>query len=485
MEYSSKPFFQDGFLWGASIAAWQVEGGVDADGRTPAIIDLNSQTKKPFADNSIAADHYHRYKEDVALMAECGMTSYRFSIAWSRIIPKSDGEVNQRGIAFYNNLIDELVDHGITPIVTLYHYDMPVWVDEKLGGWKSRATVEAFDQYCRVCFSEFGDRVKYWLTINEQNMQICYGDWLGVSKGCDDWERDQWRINHIMNLCHAKAVIACHELVPGGMAGPVPGCVPIYPQSCKPLDQIAAMNAEEFTEKIWYDTYAHGWYSEFLQAFWNRNEIDPGIEPGDKELMSQAKIDFFALNCYRSNTARWATEDEAPHAYLLNKHGIKGQMELPVVPGSYALVTNPFVEYTDWDWEIDPVSLRYLLRYMWNHYGLPMMITENGFGAHESKDENDEVHDPERIAFLRGQIEQVGLAIADGCKVIAYNPWSFTDLLSTGNGIEKRYGLVFVDATDDDLNKAKETGEAPSLRRIPKDSFYWYSKVIKSNGSDL
>ena len=122
---------------------------------------------------------------------------------------------------------------------------------------------------------------------------------------------------------------------------------------------------------------------------------------------------------------------------------------------------------------------------MWNHYGLPMMITENGFGAHESKDENDEVHDPERIAFLRGQIEQVGLAIADGCKVIAYNPWSFTDLLSTGNGIEKRYGLVFVDATDDDLNKAKETGEAPSLRRIPKDSFYWYSKVIKSNGSDL
>ena len=173
MYYGHNPKFPDNFMWGASSAAWQVEGGVADGGRTPAIIDLNSKTKKPFADNTYAADHYHHYKEDVALMAECGFSSYRFSLSWSRIIPHADGKVNPEGIAFYNDLINELVAHNITPIVTLYHYDLPVWVDE-LGGWKSRDTVERFEHYCRVCFENFGDRVKYWLSLNEQNMQICY-----------------------------------------------------------------------------------------------------------------------------------------------------------------------------------------------------------------------------------------------------------------------------------------------------------------------
>ena len=159
MYYGHNPKFPDNFMWGASSAAWQVEGGVADGGRTPAIIDLNSKTKKPFADNTYAADHYHHYKEDVALMAECGFSSYRFSLSWSRIIPHADGKVNPEGIAFYNDLINELVAHNITPIVTLYHYDLPVWVDE-LGGWKSRDTVERFEHYCRVCFENFGDRLR-------------------------------------------------------------------------------------------------------------------------------------------------------------------------------------------------------------------------------------------------------------------------------------------------------------------------------------
>lgn len=484
MHYDHQPVFPSTFMWGASSAAWQVEGGTTEGGRTPAIIDLNSQTKVPFADNSIAADHYHHVHEDVELMAECGFTSYRFSLAWPRIIPASDGVINEEGVRFYNELIDDLVAHGITPIATLYHYDMPVWVDEELGGWKSRKTVDAFEHYARVCFERFGDRVKYWLSINEQNMQICYGDWLGVSKGCDDWFRDKWRINHIMNLCHAKAVIACHELVEDGKIGPVPGMVPIYPYSCDPMDQIAAMNAEEFTEKLWNDTYATGEYSTFIQNYWKNHDIDPGIEPGDLELMKQAKIDFFAVNCYRSNTAKWAPADAEPHSYDMNKTGEKGKLIFPVVPGEYQLVYNPHVEYTDWDWEIDPVSMRYVLRYMWDHYHLPMMITENGYGAHEHKDENGEVHDQYRIDFLRETIYQLGLAIEDGCDVIAYNPWSFTDLLSTGNGIEKRYGLVYIDATDDELNEAKAAGTLPPMKRIKKDSFTWYSALIKSNGTN-
>lgn len=475
MYYKKDPVFPKDFMWGASSAAWQVEGAVAEDGRTAAIIDLNSKTKKPFTDNSIAADHYHHYKEDVALMAECGFSSYRFSLSWSRIIPDETGKVNPKGIEFYNNLINELIAHKITPIVTLYHYDMPVWVDEKLGGWHDRRVIDAFDHYIRVCFEAFGDRVKYWLSINEQNMQICYGKWLGVDKGCTDWEKDKWKINHIMNLCHAKAVLACHELVSGGKIGPVPGYVPIYPESCRPEDQIAAMNAEELTEKIWDDLYAYGEYNGFIKRFWKENDIDPDIRPGDMELIRSAKIDFFALNCYRSNVAKDCKPDDRPVEQQLNKNGVKGQFVYPKFPGLYQLAPNPYVETNDWDWEIDPIALRYMLRYVWDHYHLPMMITENGYGAHESIDPDGHVHDPKRIDFLRDQIYQVGLAVMDGCEVIAYNPWSFTDLLSTGNGMAKRYGLVYVNTTDEELL---------DLKRVKKDSFYWYSKLIRSNGQD-
>ena len=483
MYYKENPKFPEGFMWGASSAAWQVEGGVADGGRTPAMIDLNSKKKKPYADDSICADHYHRYKEDVALMAECGFSSYRFSISWSRIIPHSDGRVNPEGIAFYNDLINELVKNGITPIITLYHYDLPVWVFEELGGWKSRKTIDAFDHYVRTCFENFGDRVKYWLSINEQNMQIVYGHWLGTDAGCTDWEKEQWDINHIMNLCHAKAVIACHEMVEGGKIGPVPGYVPIYPKTCNPADQIAAMNAEELTEKIWNDTYVYGEYSNFVKRYWKEKDIHPDIRPEDLELMKKAKIDFIAVNCYRSNTAHDAKPGTERLEYELNKFGNKGDIQFPNYPGEFALCANPYVEYTDWDWEIDPSAMRYSLRYLWDHYRLPMMITENGFGANETKGEDGQVHDEARINFLRDQIYNVGLAIEDGCEVIAYNPWSFTDLLSTGNGIKKRYGLVYIDTTDEELVNCTDVSKL-SMKRIRKDSFYWYSRLIKSNGTD-
>lgn len=475
MYYKNNPTFPQGFMWGASSSAWQVEGAVAEGGRTPAIIDINSQKKKPYADNSVAADHYHHYKEDVALMAEAGFTSYRFSISWSRIIPASDGEINPEGVEFYNRLINELVSNGITPIATLYHYDMPVWVDEVLGGWRSREIIDAFDHYVRTCLTAFGDRVKYWLSINEQNMQIVYGSWLGIDKGCSNWEHEKWTINHIMNLCHAKAVIACHEIVEGGKIGPVPGYVPIYPNSANPLDQIAAMNAEELTEKMWNDCYVYGEYNGFIRRYWKENNIKVDIRPGDMELMKSAKIDFFALNCYRSNVAKDCSPDDEFVELELNKSGEKGNFVYPKYPGLYQLTFNPYVETTDWDWEIDPVAMRYMLRYVWNHYQLPMMITENGFGAHEEIGDDGKVHDPKRIEFLRNQIYNIGLAIMDGCDVISYNLWSFTDLLSTGNGMAKRYGLVYINTTDEELL---------DLRRIPKDSFHWYSKLIKSNGKD-
>jgi 6-phospho-beta-glucosidase len=467
------PAFPAGFMWGASSAAWQVEGATTEGGRSPSVIDLNSKKKKPYADNSVAADHYHHYKEDVALMAECGFSSYRFSIAWSRIIPDGSGASNPEGIAFYHRLIDELLAHNITPIVTLYHYDLPLCLQERYGGWSDRRIIDDFDHYCRVVFREYGDKVKYWLSLNEQNMQICYGEWLGVAEGVKDWDKAKYRINHIMNLAHAKAVIACHELVKEGKIGPVPGYVPIYAESCRPEDQIAAMNAEELTEKFWLDLYVNREYSGFIRRYWNENGIDPDIRPGDMELIAKAKIDFIALNCYRSNVAKDCKPGEREVELQLNKEGVKGKFVYPKFPGLYQLAPNPYVKTTDWDWEIDPIALRYMLRYVNDHYRLPMMITENGYGAHDKLESDGTIHDKERIDFLRDQIYQIGLAIEDGCDVIAYNLWSFTDLLSTGNGMAKRYGLVYINTTDQDVL---------DLRRIRKDSFHWYSKLIRSNG---
>jgi 6-phospho-beta-glucosidase len=234
------------------------------------------------------------------------------------------------------------------------------------------------------------------------------------------------------------------------------------------------MNAEELTEKIWNDLYVFGEYNGFVQKYWAENNITPDIREGDMDLIKQAKIDFFALNCYRSNVAKDCPPTESFTELELNKSGLKGNFVYPKYPGLYALDSNPFVETTDWDWEIDPVAMRYMLRYVHDHYQLPMMITENGFAAHEDLDVNGEIHDQKRIDFLRDQIYQIGLAIEDGCDVIAYNLWSFTDILSTGNGMAKRYGLVFVNSTDDDVR---------DLRRVKKASFTWYSELIKSNGT--
>ena len=471
-----KKGFPDNFLWEASSSAWQVEGGVNEGGRSKSIIDINSRKKKPFKDNSVTADFYHNYKEDIALMKEAGFSSYRFSLAWPRIYPNDSGVPNQEGIDFYNDVIDTLIEAGITPIVTLYHYDMPVWIDEKYDGWYGRGIVDEFEKYAITCFKEFGDRVKYWLAINEQNMQIVYGDWLGVCKNKETWFEDKWKVNHIMNLCHAKAVNACHKYVEGGKIGPVPGYVPLYPKTSHPMDQIAVLNAEELTQKIWNDTNFYGEYSSYVKEYWKKNNIDPDIIDGDLELMKSAKIDFIGLNCYRSQVARWPENSEIDTDIQLNATGNRGEFVFPVYKDLYTLDYNDYTEKTDWDWEIDPVSMRYSIRYLWNLYQLPIVVTEVGYSAHEDLSEDDKLHDQYRIDFLRDVILNIKESINDGAEVFGFNPWSFTDLLSTGNGMAKRYGLVFINTTDE---------EDRDLRRIPKDSFYWYKDVINSNGEKL
>ena len=234
------------------------------------------------------------------------------------------------------------------------------------------------------------------------------------------------------------------------------------------------MNAEELTQKIWDDLYVFGEYNGFVKAYWKENDIDPLILDGDMEEIKKAKIDFIAVNCYRSDVGK-APDPSFTREIGLNKYGIKGQFEYPNLPGYYALARNQYVETTDWDWHIDGACMRYTMRYLYDHYHLPMMITEAGFGAHEDLGEDGKIHDNYRIDYLRDYIYNLGLAIEDGVEVIGFNPWSFTDLLSTGNGMAKRYGLVFVNTTDEDVR---------DLKRYKKDSFYWYSDLIKSNGQN-
>ncbi|MFV0452008.1 MAG: glycoside hydrolase family 1 protein [Propioniciclava sp.] len=478
MEYRSDqitPFPAD-FLWGAASSAFQVEGAAELDGKKLSTVDLNTRRKPGRASSDVAADHYHRFREDVALMAEAGFSSYRCSLSWPRLLPDGAGAVNGQGVAFYHQLIDELLAHQITPIVTLFHYDLPLALQEKYRGWHSRQVIDDFAEYCRLVFTEYGDKVPYFLTLNEQNMQIVYGDWLGLAdRGVEDFRRSQWQINHIMNLCHATAVRLCRELAPAAKIGPVPGYVPLYPASPRPEDVLAALNADEVTQKFWLDTWVHGEYSTFQWKYMTDRGLAPEIVDGDLELMKSAPVDFIAINNYRSNVAAHCGLDEEPRAIGLNKDGVPGQFVYPKVPGVFQQTVNPHLAMTDWDWEIDPMGLRFSLRDVYNHYRLPLMITENGFGAYDTLSPDGTVHDPYRIEYLKACIEQVQLAITDGVPVFSYNPWSFTDLISTGNGISKRYGLVYVDRDEDDLR---------TLDRIRKDSFFWYQRVVTSHGRE-
>lgn len=477
MDYKNlKPFPKD-FLWGAATSAYQVEGAAEEDGKGLSQQDVLNK-KAGFADASVASDHYHRFKEDVALMKQLGLRSYRFSIAWSRIMPDGSGEVNERGVQFYHDLIDELIENGIEPIPTLYHYDMPLALVEKYDGWINRQSVDDFVKYARVVIGEYGDKVKTWLTINEQSIIVLY--WtqkcLIPDKYLDD-PQIRYQINHHLNLAHAHSCKLVHELVPGGKVGAAIGYGPIYALTSKPEDALAAMNAEDLRNRYYLDVYFKGEYNESAMIYLEEHGMAPRIEPGDLELFKEGYSDFLALNYYASECAKMPEENKGFTDAGVNLSGVKGEISAhEIKPGFYEIVKNPLCDSTDWDWTVDPIGMEYLLRDIYTRYGKPLMITENGFGAFDELEAGDKVHDDYRIDYLRGHIIAMRRAMHRGVEVLSYNPWSFMDVLSTSNGYKKRYGFVYINRKDDDLL---------DLRRIKKDSFYWYQKVIESNGEEV
>ena len=464
MKYHTLKPFPEGFLWGASTSAYQVEGAYLEDGKGLSVSDT-AAIPEGTTNFNVASDHYHHYKEDIALLAEMGFKEYRFSIAWPRIIPDGDGEINPKGVEFYNNLINEIVKYNITPVVTLYHFDLPQALQDKYGGWASRQCIEDYVRYVKVCFENYGDRVHYWLTINEQNMMVIYHPYPS--------EKAKYQCNHHMLLAQARAMIECHKMLPDSKIAPAPNITCQYPASSSPEDYLAAMDYDQLRNRMYLDTAVFGKYPEAFMEYLRQNDAEPEIQDGDMEILAAGKPDFIAFNYYGGGTMKYISYEDGKEAK--NKPG-EFMVGLMTEPGLAQGAPNPLQKRTSYGMGIDPTGLRITLRQLWERYHLPLLITENGCGVPDKLEEDGSIHDDYRIDYLRVHIQACQEAITDGVNLMGYSPWSAIDLVSTHQGVTKRYGFIYVNRDEFDLK---------DMARYKKDSFYWYKKVIASNGQDL
>ncbi|WP_349948324.1 glycoside hydrolase family 1 protein [Lacrimispora sp. BS-2] len=470
-----KANFPENFLWGASSSAFQIEGGWDEGGKGLTVADVNSFKRSDIqADSKAASDFYHHWEEDIRLMKELGMEIYRFSISWARIIPDGDGETNQAGIDFYNKIIDGLLEQGIQPFITLYHFDLPYALVEKYNGWESRECVKAFERYANICFKAFGDRVTYWQVHNEQNLMVRVNERVNITAD-DPWEADRQRaqMDYHMFLAHALAVKACHSIIPNGKIGPAVSSTCTYPESNRPEDVWAARMNDWFKTDYCLDMHYYGCYPGYYMRYLEERNIVPVMEPEDEEILKGAKMDFIALNYYRTLCVRYLPADEGHPA---------GERAFPINEvdfdqyGYFHHIKNEHLASSEYGAQIDPLGLRTVLNSYYQKYHLPLIITENGLGAADTLTEDGKIHDEYRISYLRAHIQAISQAMEDGVSVMGYSPWSFMDLLSSHEGFRKRYGFVYVNREDHDLK---------DMRRIKKDSYFWYRRVIETNGNEL
>lgn len=459
--------FPSDFLWGASTSAYQVEGGVDNTGKGLSIIDA-LRHPDGMADFRVASDHYHRFKEDVALFKELGLKAYRFSIAWSRVFPNGIGEVNQQGIEFYQNLIDELVSNGIEPIITLYHFDLP-YALQKQGGWENRATIEAFEAYADFLLNTFSDKVTYWLTINEQNTMILHPGAIGVDPDYPIASKQALnQQSHHMFLAQAKVYQLIHDKYPKCKVGPAINTTSMYQATSRPEDAIAAHNWETIRCYGFLEVAVNGRYHPLAWRYMVDRDTAPEIMSGDEDILQANRPDFIAINYYSTATIAASKGDNSDISARAGDQQIMlGE------PGVYRAAENPYVDKTPYGWVVDPIGLRLTLRKVFERYHLPILISENGMGSPDKLEDNDRVYDSYRIEFYQSHIKQMQLAITDGVKLIGYCPWSAIDLVSTHQGYAKRYGFIYVNRDDNSLK---------DLRRIKKESFYWYQNLIRLNG---
>ncbi|MCR2052943.1 glycoside hydrolase family 1 protein [Actinomyces bowdenii] len=465
--------FPEGFLWGGALAANQYEGAYDEGGKGLSVQDVMPQgivgprTPAPTPDNLklIGIDFYHRYGQDIALLAEMGFTVFRFSIAWSRIFPRGDeAEPNEEGLAFYDRVLDELEKHGIEPLITLSHYETPLHLAEAYDGWTDRRLIGFFERYARTVLERYGRRVKYWLTFNEIN-SVLHEPFMSGGIGTPKEElsdQDLYQAIHHELVASAAATRIAHEVNPEIQVGCMILAIPFYPLTPDPRDAWAAKQAER-ANYAFGDVHVRGRYPGYLLRTLRDKGVELDITEEDRRTLAENTVDFVSFSYYMSSCETATQDRQAGGGNLMGG------------------VINPTLEVSQWGWAIDPIGLRTILGDYWDRWGKPLFIVENGLGARDElvtgADGAPTVIDDYRIAYMRDHLIQVGEAIADGVEVMGYTAWGCIDCVSASTAqMSKRYGLIYVDRNDDGSG---------TLERYRKKSFGWYQQVIATNGGSL
>lgn len=471
------------FLWGGAVAAHQLEGGWNEDGKGPNVCDVLTagahgvlrritDTVEPGEryPNHDAIDFYHHYKEDIAMFGEMGFKCFRTSIAWARIFPNGDeSEPNEAGLKFYDDMFDELLRHGIEPVITLSHFEMPLHLAKEYGGWMNRKVIDFFVKFAKVCFERYSGKVKYWMTFNEINNQMNYKNdifgWTNSGVRFSQYEKPEeamYQAAHHELVASALAVKAGHEINPDFQIGCMIAMVPIYPYSCRPSDMILSVQ-EMHMRYFFADIHCRGHYPNYAKKLFAQKGYHINITPEDEAALAAGTVDYIGFSYYMSNT--------------VNSQAYTDTSEMINASSPYT-VDNPYTKATEWGWTIDPEGLRYSLNILYERYEKPLFIVENGFGAIDVLNEDKTCNDAPRIAYLRAHIEEMKKAVElDGVELMGYTPWGCIDLVSFTTGeLRKRYGFIYVDKNDDGTGTGK---------RYRKQSFDWYKKVIETNGEDL
>lgn len=481
--------FPKGFLWGGAVAANQVEGAWNVDGKGWSVEDV--VTYKPKVDvkdykanvhislDGIRAamadtdptyyakrrgiDFYHHYKEDLALFAEMGFKVLRLSIAWARLFPTGEEEApNEAGVAFYEDVFREMKRLNIEPLVTLSHYEMPLNLALKYNGWADRRVIDLFVRFSRVCFEQFGQYVKYWLNFNEIDSLIRHSfTTAGIIPelcGVRGELACCYQAAHHQFVAGARVTKLLRELVPGAKMGLMLTKLTTYPRTCAPAD-VAATQKKNLENFFYADVQVFGEYPRMILRDLEKRGLTPVMEAGDLQEIRENTVDFVSFSYYNSST-----ESVDPNAERTPGNTILG-------------VKNPYLESSEWGWQVDPVGLRISLIELYDRYRVPLFVVENGLGMRDTVEADGAIHDPYRVDYFRAHFKEMEKAVDAGVDLMGYTSWAPIDLVSANtNQMSKRYGFIYVD--QDDYGNG-------TLARSRKDSFYWYKKVIATNGEDM
>lgn len=479
--FEIKDKFPENFLWGGATAANQLEGAWNKDGKGPSIADVLPSGKDRFViasgqdfvwqaeaekykyPNHRGIEHYDRFKEDIKLFAEMGFKCYRFSIAWSRIFPNGDEAIpNEKGLEFYDKLIDECLKYDIQPVITISHYEMPLKLAKDYGGWKNRKLIGFYENFARVVLKKYQKKVRYWMTFNEINSAFHFpvmSQGLVPSNGAKDFTNifQAW---HNQFVASALAVKIGHELNEDLQIGCMILYATSYAYDANPVNQMANLKQMQDFNFFCADVQVRGKYPAYTARMLKEYNVDISklqITKEDIAELAKYTVDYIGFSYYMSMVTEVTRDDQN------------------VVSGNLlGGVANPFLKSSDWGWQIDPMGLRIALNELYDRYQKPLFVVENGLGAKDVVETNGAIHDDYRIDYLSQHIVAMKAAIADGVDLMGYTPWGCIDLVSASTGeMSKRYGFVYVDLDD------KGNG---TLARSRKDSFYWYQKIIKSNG---